>query len=208
MIFTTTNPVRGGIALVCLAWLLAGTACKTQVKPVPEEKITKGAETLDDVDFLQWLSRQPLVRSEDAYRAVLLLKNGQSTPGDFAALQAQAEQEGLTNWQFKMEPGHAVDNGQVAFMLCKAIKQVGGINWCLTGLVRYAYREMVYQEVMVKDRAEYQHITGGEMVDAIGKADAIMQRRGLYPSPGPAPSLVGPGPGQAPGTGAEPPDVR
>ncbi|HVP11875.1 MAG TPA: hypothetical protein VMV94_11905, partial [Phycisphaerae bacterium] len=44
---------------------------------------------------------------------------------------------------------------------------------------RYALRELIYME-MIDDTGDYQYVTGATMVGVLAKADALMQKKGLY----------------------------
>ena len=77
-----------------------------------------------------------------------------------------------------------IDVGSVSAMVCRICDVRGGVNYSLFGRWglgdrRYALRELVYRE-MIEDSVDYQYMTGPAMIGLMSKADALMEKKGLY----------------------------
>lgn len=170
------------VALLCMA-LCLNLGCAHPVDQTPTDNVALGAEELDDLDFIYWLSARPLVRSEDAYRAMILLARSESTPANHD--QLRAELESIVDGRLagppvlNLKPQHAVSHADAAYLLAKTMHYRSGVNWLLTGLPRYAHREMVYAGILSAQRSDHQLIRGAEMVDALRRADEWMNKRAI-----------------------------
>jgi len=129
------------------------------------------------------ISDQPYVTADAAYRATYALaKGGASFDGEFDALRAALLGEKLIDdWDY--EPQQYVHKHAVGVMICRACDIRTGINWNLTGMGRYAWRELVYHRI-AKPSGEMGLITGGEFVSVLLKAEEYMKRTGR-PEPAP-----------------------
>ena len=142
--------------------------------------------TLDDVTFLSYLADRPMVSVDEAYRAVLILADGQDDAQSFAERQDKLVARGVVRTAWGLKPSQAIDKGAVAYMVMRTCQVRGGLNcrafgsWGL-GDRRYAFRELMYQELLPGDAGtDYQVISGGEFVGLLHKADEHMQKAGLY----------------------------
>ncbi|MBN1490664.1 MAG: hypothetical protein JXA69_12165 [Phycisphaerae bacterium] len=142
-------------------------------------------QTLDDMSFMHdYLVTQPTVTVDEAYRAILILADGEDPHETFDARRADLEARGITRPAWKLQADHCIDKGSAAYMVCVVLKIQGGLNrvifgsWGL-GDRRYALRELVYRELMA-DAPAYRYITGAELAGLMRKADEYMEQHGLY----------------------------
>jgi len=142
--------------------------------------------SLDDVTFLSHLADRPMVSVDEAYRAILILADGQDDAQSFAEREEKLLARGMVRTAWGLKPSQAIDKGAVAYMVMRTCQIRGGLNchafgsWGL-GDRRYAFRELMYQELLPGDSgSDYQVISGGEFVGLLHKADEHMQKAGLY----------------------------
>ena len=141
---------------------------------------------LDDVTFLSHLADRPMVSVAEAYRAILILADGQDDAQSFAEREEKLLARGMVRTAWGLRPSQAIDKGAVAYMVMRTCQIRGGLNchafgsWGL-GDRRYAFRELMYLELLPGDAgSDYQVISGGELVGLLHKADEYMQKAGLY----------------------------
>ncbi len=168
-------------ALACgfaLATLLTGCAHTRKWQP------EVSPETMDDMTFQAYMANVPVVTVDEACRAMLILADGEDKTRSWEERREVMLQRGLLRPAWGLHPNHMIDRGSLAYMVCKICRITGGLNrialgsWGL-GDRRYAHRELVYRKMM-PEGSDYQPVTGGEMVSLLGKADALMEEKGLY----------------------------
>ena len=149
----------------------------------PESRLNPN--TLDDDAFLGYLADQPLVTVDEGYRAAIILAEGEDKSTTFDERRAWLQERDIARPAWHLEPDEYIDNGSMSFMVCQILKIKGGIDrlifgsWGL-GDRRYAYRELVYRDLIVTPSADYAPMTGGELVNLLGLADEYMADRGIY----------------------------
>lgn len=173
----TGKPFR--LALLGLCCCLAG-ACAGPRQSQP----TVDPATLSDDAFQAYLAEVDVVTVDEAYRAMLVLADGEDVCKTFEERKQKLESRGIARPQWKLQPEDVVDAGSVAYMICRVCKIRGGVCHNLFGRPglgdrRYALRELIYRE-MLDDTADYQYMTGAAMVGLMAKADAVMEKQGLY----------------------------
>jgi hypothetical protein len=140
--------------------------------------------TLDDDGFQAWLGDVPLVTVDEAYRAMLILADGEDTSKSFDERRGKLESRKIARSAWNLEPANVIDTGSVAYMVTKICRISGGVNnylfgsWGL-GDRRYALRELVYLQ-MIDDSVDYQYLTGSALIALMAKADELMEKKGLY----------------------------
>jgi len=149
---------------------------------------TVDATKLSDEAFQAYLAEIDLVTVDEAYRAMLILADGEDPSADFEQRRATLEGRGIARAAWHLQPDHVVDAGSVAYMVCRICKINGGINMRLFGANglgdrRYALRELIARE-MIQDVVDYQFMTGTAMFAVLRRADTLMQEKGLYESQG------------------------
>jgi hypothetical protein len=120
---------------------------------------------------------QPFVTAEAAYRAVYALWKGQPFPGQFDQLAGTLRAEDLIAKDWKHSPDHFLDRGSIGFMVCRACRIRSGLNWMLTGLGRYAWRELQFKGI-AGEGSEYGLMSGGEFVGLLLRAEDYLRRTG------------------------------
>jgi len=139
-----------------------------------------------DVDTLlhEHLQKQPMVTTAEAYRALLILADGEDKYDNFETRQAALEERGIARPQWGLSRDACIDKGSVAYMVCQILKIRGGINLSLFGQLgigdrRYALRELIHMGMM-SESVPYRYITGGELVDLTLQADRYMAEHDMY----------------------------
>lgn len=171
------------VSLCCgyVGGLLGG--CAQPRAGVPQVELN----TLDDDAFLGHLADVSLVSVEEAFRAMVILSEGEDAHQTFAQRQAWLEGRDIVRTAWGLEQGNYIDQGSVAFMVCKILRIRGGLSrvvfgsWGL-GDRRYAHRELVSRELLGTRGPDYAPMTGGELVHLLGLADEFMADRGVYES--------------------------
>ncbi len=140
--------------------------------------------TLADEGFQAYLAEAELVTVEEAYRAMLILADGEDSSTSFEQRRQQLESRGILRPEWNLQPQNVIDVGSVAYMICRVCQIRGGVNFRLFGSWglgdrRYALRELLYRE-MIDGTVDYQHMTGAAMITVMAKADELMEKKGLY----------------------------
>jgi hypothetical protein len=120
---------------------------------------------------------QPFVTAEAAYRAVHALWKGEPFPGQFDELAGTLRAEGLIAKGWHHSPDHFLDRGSIGLMVCRACRIRSGLNWMLTGLGRYAWRELQFKGIAGQG-SEYGLMSGGEFVGLMLRAEDYLRRTG------------------------------
>lgn len=168
--------------IVAPGWGLVGCA-----GPRPTTPPANAAE-LSDEGFQAYLAEVALVTVDEAYRAMLILADGEDGRQTFEERKAELESRGIARAEWNLQPDNVIDVGSVAFMVCRICRIEGGLNRLLFGSWgpgdrRYALRELTYRE-MIAERVEYQYLTGSDLYSLLQKADRLMEKKGLYESQG------------------------
>ncbi len=140
--------------------------------------------TLSDEGFQAYLAEAPLVTVDEAYRAILILADGEDGSASFDDRRQKLESRGIARAAWNLQPENVVDAGSVAYMVCQVCQIRGGVCMNLFGRPglgdrRYALRELVYRD-MIDDTVDHQYMTGPAMVSLMADADALMEKKGLY----------------------------
>ncbi len=167
-------------ALLCLGPTLGCAGPRTTPPVVPPE-------TLSDPGFLAYLTEIPVVTVDEAYRAMLILADGQDGSVSFQERREKLESRGIARPAWELQPENVIDVGSVSYMICRICRINGGVNMRLFGEAgfgdrRYAMRELIYRGIL-EDAVDYQYVTGSTMFALMRKADAYMEETGVYESP-------------------------
>ena len=170
------------LILMSISALFAGCTAPRQEQPSVK------ADELSDEGFQAYLAEVSLVTVDEAYRAMLILSDGQDGSKDFEERKTKLESRGIARPAWKLQPENVIDAGSVAYMICKICQIKGGVNMHLLGSWglgdrRYALRELVYRE-MIDDSVDYQFMTGAELYGMLREADELMAQKGLYETKG------------------------
>lgn len=177
------RPMRCGrsvIELCVVPVILAASGCVGPRTIAP----AVNADELSDDGFQVYLAETELITVGEAYRAMLILADGEDTCRTFEERREKLESRGIANAKWGLQPENVVDTGAVACMVCKICEIRGGVcanlfgSWGL-GDRRYALRELIYRE-MVDESVDYQYVTGPSLLALMAKADELMEKKGLY----------------------------
>ncbi len=167
---------------VALACVLPMVGCLGPRKQPPSVE----PAGLSDDAFQAYLAEAPFVTVEEAYRAMLILADGEDTCKTHEERVAKLESRGIARSAWKLKPENVVDAGSVSYMVVKICEIRGGVNFNLfaswgLGDRRYAMRELVYRK-MLDDSADYQAMSGDRLVGLMARAGDLMEKKGLYQS--------------------------
>ncbi len=162
----------------CAALLLLLPSCHTARRapgqpPVPAQS---GAE------LVQYIADQPYLTAEPACRAIHILAKGEPFVGEFDTLREKLRAEGLIGRHWQLQPDQLVTRGQAGFMICRACDIRGGLNWSLTGLERYAWRELQHRRI-AGEGSESGFVSGGEFVGLLARVEEHLRKQSLHTSP-------------------------
>lgn len=161
-----------GIALATLAGGCRATSPRAATQPA--------VPTHTNAELVEYISDMPFVTAEAAYRAVYILANGEIFQGDYDALTEQMKAAGLvrSNWTYRAD--EFVDRAAVGYLVARACDIRTGLNWRLTGLGRYAHRELVYRRI-AHPSGELGLISGGEFLGVLARAEEHLHKIGRGP---------------------------
>lgn len=175
------------IALLPLTCALPGcqsTQPRSDAPTATEAAATQPAMPTDSSAALtSWLADQPFVTAEAASRAAYALWRGEMFDGDFAALRAELAAGGLVPRGWNAPADAHISRGVAARMVARAIDLPPGLDSWLTGLGRYAWRDLQFHNI-AGPGGELPRISGGEFVGLLGRADEYraQRERGRTPS--------------------------
>lgn len=170
-----------GVVTFCAALLLLATiGCAGPRTIAP----SVDAESLSDDGFQAYLAQTDLITVNEAYRAMLILADGEDACRTFDERREKLESRGIAKAEWNLQPENVIDTGSVAYMVCRICQIRGGVcanlfgSWGL-GDRRYALRELVYRE-MIDESVDYQYVTGPCLLALMAHADELMEKKGLY----------------------------
>ncbi len=142
--------------------------------------------TLGDIEFQSYLATAPLITVDEAFRAILILADGEDTCKTFEERREKLESRGIARPGWKLNPEAIIDRGTLAYMTCKICRIYGGVDMLVFGNLgvgdrRYAMRELIYEKIMDEGSA-YWYVRGDEIVAVLAKADEFMRRTKVYES--------------------------
>ncbi|GMU23290.1 MAG: hypothetical protein AMXMBFR13_33710 [Phycisphaerae bacterium] len=169
-----------------MGFCLCGLMVAGCTRPERLEQVDRGEQVSADLFLHEHLQMQPMVTVGEAYRAMVLLAEGEDAYDSFEAREVALEERQIVRPQWELKRAEPVDKGTVAYMVMRILKLRGGVNMLLFGNLglgdrRYALRELAYQGLM-EATPTYRFITGGELVNLMLKADRYMADHGMYPS--------------------------
>ena len=139
-----------------------------------------------DAQFFAELGYKDVATAADTARAlVILASEGTEDKADFDQARAYLREKGILSggWLDAAQADDPTDKGHLASLVCRALGIKGGLWMRLFGPVpRYALRECVYLELMTRG-AEYAHVTGGELVGVVDRADRFRLARAGQETP-------------------------
>jgi hypothetical protein len=173
--------IRHTLAIAVVASSLALGGCSQVTRP---EQAQAGEKVDSNVFLHEHLPGQSMVTVAEAYRAMVMLAEGQDKLDSFAAREEYLLARQIARPAWKLQRDMAIDRGSVAYMVMRILNIRGGVNANVYGRLgigdrRYAVRELAYRSIMT-DAPPYRLISGAELVDVLGNADAAMADRAIY----------------------------
>lgn len=178
----------------CLATLAGLSGCASM--RATSQPAIPAASNAELVDFI---SDQPFVTAEAGYRAVYVLWKGEPYAGDYSGVQSELVNGKIAASIWNHDPGHYLDRATVGHLVCRACEIKTGLNWMLTGMGRYAWKELQYRGIAQTSGGELGLISGGEFLGILNKAEAYTRQR--ESSPMGAPPDLGRDPNPRPSAG-------
>ena len=143
--------------------------CSCQVAPSAEQAESVAGAGKDGAELAYELSQKKWCSNDEACSMVLHLAAGGDECASFEQRLEKLKGQELLPDGWELAADEPVTKGTLAYMLCQALKIDGGLLMHIVPGRRYAYREMVYREIMSKG-SEYEPLTGPEAVGIIGRA--------------------------------------
>lgn len=163
-----TRLCRFVLVSVALGGCAARDGSPTATRPAPPPE--------DNVSLLHYIADQPYVTADAGYRAVYILWKREEFNGTFEELTAQLLSGRIIDSIWKHYPESRLTRSDVGYMICRACDIRTGINWAVTGMGRYAWRELQFKEI-AGGGGELGYIRGGEMVTVLARAGEYMEQR-------------------------------
>ncbi len=117
---------------------------------------------------------EPFLTAESGYRAVYALwRDGAAFDGDFAALAGELESNQIIDPRWEYSPEQFLDRASVGYMFCRAMG-IEGLNWSISGMGRYAWRELIYRRI-ARPSGELGLLTGGEFLALLSRAEEYLR---------------------------------
>jgi hypothetical protein len=170
-----------------LAMCLLAGLCATGCSRVCRVEQVDRAEQMDIDDFLhEQLPREAMITTGEAYRALLLLADGEERYNTFQERECELQRRHWIRCEWNLQRAEPIDVGAVAYIVIRMIHGERGVNSLVFGSLglgdrRYALRDLTYMG-LIENEAAYRWITGGELLNLMGRADDYMAGHNLYPA--------------------------
>jgi len=129
----------------------------------------------DSAQLAYDLSQKTWCTNDEACSLILMLMEGEDSCRNFDERIVALAAKGLADAGWDIAADQPVTKGTLAYMLCRALDIRGGVMMHLLNNRRYSYRQAVAEGLMVKG-AEWEPLTGPEVVGIIGRAARIKDR--------------------------------
>jgi hypothetical protein len=136
----------------------------------------------DSAELAYALANKTWCSNDDAASLILLLADGQDAYPDFDRRRAALASQGIMTAAWNLRADEPVTKGTLAYMLCRTLKIEGGLMYRLAPCRRYAYREVVYQGLMMRG-GEDEPLTGPEVVGIMSRAGQLKAGQALRTKP-------------------------
>ena len=113
-----------------------------------------------------------------------MLWKGDDFAGDYAALRSKLESEGIVPQVWQHAADRPLTRADVGFLICRACGIHTGVWWNILPLGRFAYRELIYNDI-ARPGGDYALVSGGEFQGILRRAERYLARNGQSPSPTP-----------------------
>jgi hypothetical protein len=174
---------RAGPRTLRSTWLV-GMLCAASLPgcraALPRTTTQPAVPTQSNAELVEYIGDLPYVTAESAYRAIYILSKGEVFEGDYQALTAALVADRLIGQGWNYEADAFLDRAAVAYLVARACRIRTGLNWRLTGLGRYAHRELIYRGI-AHPSGECSLISGGEFVGMLARAEEYLHKMGRAP---------------------------
>jgi len=145
----------------------------------PRAATTQPDAPLDtNAELIEYISNQPHVAAEPAYRAVYILWKNEVYQGEFSNLAQQLEGAKIVSATWGLQPDSLLNRATVGYMLARTCDIRSGLNWLLTGLGRYAWMELTYKRI-AHPAGDLGLMSGGEFLGILARAEEyLFERKG------------------------------
>jgi hypothetical protein len=161
--------VRGCLSTVSAAMLALGIGCAASMRASPPPSIPAS-----NAELVESVTDTAHVTAEQAYRCVYVLWKGSMFEGDFASLTSELESSRIIDSRWDLASDALIDRATVGYMVCRAC-DIHGLNWDLTGMGRYAWRELQYRRIGLGG-GELGLVSGGEFVGILTRAEDYLYK--------------------------------
>jgi hypothetical protein len=174
---TGFRPARPVSSLALAALLVCAGCQSTQPRGAtqPAAVLQPAPPPRTNAELISYLADQPYVTAEAGYRAAYMLWKGTDFEGDYDALVSELVAGRLIGASWKHEREDRLSRAEVGYMICRACDIRSGLNWQLTGLGRYAWRELQYSQI-ARPSSEIGYVRGGEFVGMLSRAEEYVQK--------------------------------
>jgi hypothetical protein len=176
----TPRASRAAFRTFLLAGMLAVPLLAGCRAALPHTTTQAAVPTDTNAELVEYISDLPYVTAESAYRAVYILSSGEIFDGDYDALVAEMQARRLVGQAWGYRPADFIDRVAVGHLVARACDIHTGLNWQLTGLGRYGYRELIYRRI-AHPSGEYGLISGGEFLGVLARAEEYLHEVGRAP---------------------------
>lgn len=162
---TRRFPLLAFAALLVPLGLAPGCRVSLPREPVPYE---------DNAELIVAIAEMPYVNADAACRAVYILVTGDVFPGEYDELLDAMRQRDLP--VADIAPHEAPNRQEIAKLLAEVADVPAGVNYALTGLGRYALRDLQYHRV-VRTPNDYGPVSGGEFLGMLARTEELIAAR-------------------------------
>lgn len=181
----TASPSRARVVLLAPVFLAAivGCAATQPHEPSTQPASQPALAALGNAELVAHVENMPWVTAEPAYRLVYIVWKGTPHAGTFDELADELRSGRVISRTWRHEPDSRIDRAQAGYMICRSADIRSGANWLLTGLGRYAWRELNYLGI-ADPPSEYGLVKGGQFTGIVRRA--LEYRRQSREHPGEA----------------------
>jgi hypothetical protein len=126
-----------------------------------------------NAELIEHIAEMPYVSADAAYRALHILRTNEVFEGDFDSLKAAMSDQDVSG---DLQANECPDRQELCRAIVRACDISPGLNYRLTGLGRYALRDLQYQRI-VRTQNDYGPISGGEFLGILARAEEYMRER-------------------------------
>src|SRR5881227_2406116 len=119
--------------IVLTAILVALTGCQSATVKQPLVARLNGNDPDRQLEFWHTLATEPLASNDDAFQGLLLYFDGKDDAGDYAARVGTLRARAMLPPNFNRPAAEAINRGNLAVALAKALDLKGGLTMRLLG---------------------------------------------------------------------------